>query len=839
MIPILEHIARAPRLLVACDFDGVLAPLAPRPELARPIDTSLAALRRLASLPQTDAAIISGRGRADLRRMLREADPLRLVGSHGAESEETDAHPTPEQQRRLGDLTALLHEWAPARDGYLVETKPLGVALHYRAAPPGHAAELLARLRARFEREPGLRLRAGVMVLELSLSDSDKGRALTRLRHQCGSAAVLFLGDDETDEDAFAVMGPGDAAVKVGDGPTAAPYRVAGPDEARLLLERLLELRRAWLGALGAPALERLSILSDQRTIALVDDAARLVWLCLPRADSPALFAELLGGPGAGVFSVAPARGGGPPRQRYLGDSLILRSEWPGLAVTDYLDASGGRPWQRAGRSHLVRVVEGEARAEVRFAPRLDFGRTPTRLRARDGGLEIMGHADPAVLHAPGVAWRLEREGVHDAAVAEIDPSRGPIELTLRYGAGSLAPPDLPEPRVRDQTERFWSQWAASLTPPPVATELVRRGALVLKALTSGPTGAILAAGTTSLPEWPGGGRNWDYRFCWPRDAALAAGALVRLGNTGVAMKLLDWLLGILDHLDGPERLRPIYTVSGGGLPPEAEVTGLDGWRASRPVRLGNAAANQVQLDVFGAIADLVALLAEAGAPLSPEHWRLAQAMVTAVERRWREPDHGIWEIRAEPRHHVHSKVMSWVAVDRGITLARRLMDERRPGWERLREEIAADVLTRGWSDAARAYTTAYGSDDLDAAALLIGLSGLLPARDERFVSTVDAVNRVLRRGPTVRRYLFDDGLPGREGGFHICTGWLVESLLLVGRTGEARELFDEWTALAGPTGMMPEQYDPDRREHLGNTPQAYSHLAVINAAAALSRAGA
>ncbi len=834
----LEAIARSPRLLIACDFDGVIAPITSHPSAARAASAALEPLVALARLAQTDAAIISGRARADLARLLSEDAPLTLVGSHGGEMPPDFAPPLPDAAARLAPVEGLVRELLDGEEGLYFERKPAGLAVHYRAAPPECAERIVARLTDRFSREPGVRLKPGKMVLELALHDSDKGRALSALRRRFGSTGVVFIGDDLTDEDAFRTLAPPDLAIHVGSGPTAAHLTIRDENAAGGVLAKLLECRRRWIAALHRTPIERLSILSDQRTIALIDPEARLCWMGAPRADSPTVFASLLGGPEAGSFHIAPQHHAAPPAQSYDGDSMILVSRWEGLSVTDYLDCSAGRPWQRAGRSDLIRVIEARVPCVVRFSPRPDFARARAELEARPEGLVVLGTQDPISLHAPGVAWTVERAGAHQSAVALLPPSDEPRVLTLRFGTANLGETALPEPERRRQTERFWSLWLASLRPPALAGPLVRRSALVLKSLCHGPTGAILAAGTTSLPEWPGGSRNWDYRYCWPRDASLAAAALVRLGNTGVAMKLLDWLLGILDREASPESLRPIYTVTGGHLPPEAELTDLAGYRASRPVRTGNAASAQVQLDVFGPIVDLIALMADRGAPLSPEHWRLVEAMLTAVERRWREPDHGIWELRAERRHHVYSKVMCWLAADRGVRLAEQLMGLRRPQWALVRDEIAADILSNGWSESAGAFTAAYGQPEIDASALHIGLSGLLPPGDPRFVATIDAVERELRRGPTVYRYRFDDGLPGLEGGFHICTGWLVESLALVGRHDQARQLFDEWIGLAGPTGMLPEQYDPDAREHLGNTPQAYSHLAVINAAMSLAALG-
>ncbi|MEL7474354.1 MAG: glycoside hydrolase family 15 protein [Planctomycetota bacterium] len=521
-----------------------------------------------------------------------------------------------------------------------------------------------------------------------------------------------------------------------------------------------------------------------------------------------------------------------------MDECFHVRTQWRGLEVTDYLDCSGGRPMQRAGRTDLVRVIEGSGRVRVEFAPRLDFGRQPTRLRVHPEGVEVEDTPDPIVLRSPGVEWTLLDEGAHQTAVAEIEVDGGPIVLELRYGSGSLGPTVVSESQRRRQTERYWRDWAEGLELPHMDEALLRRSALVLRGLVYGPTGAIAAAGTTSLPETIGGVRNWDYRYCWPRDASMSAATLVRVGSNAEAMRLLDWLLTIVDTLASPDRLQPIYTVTGQELGSEAEISELSGYRGSRPVRVGNAASRQLQLDVFGPVVDLVHALAQAGAPLSGEHWRLVESAVTAVQRRWEEPDHGIWEVRGPRRHYTHSKAMCWLAVDRGIKVAEQLLGRERSDWIGLRDHIARDVLERGFRSDLNAYTMAYGEHQLDAGTLLMGTIGLIEPHDPRFVGTVEAIEHSLREGPTVYRYRTDDGLPGDEGGFHICTGWLIEAYAACGRMDDARALYRELVGLAGPTGLYSEEWMPGEELALGNHPQAYSHLALLNAAICLDASG-
>ena len=582
--------------------------------------------------------------------------------------------------------------------------------------------------------------------------------------------------------------------------------------------------------------IERHSLLSDQRTAAIVTPDARVVWLCAPQIDSHPLLAELLGGPAAGFFAVRPREGAGDPVQRYVDHSMVLETSWDAMSVIDYLDCSEGLPTEPAGRSRLVRVLTGTGTALVEFTPFTGSGRK--RLDCSDSGFEVRdGDAHLAQLRSPGLDWHVESHGRDDIAWTEVDLSAGPVVLELLCGTGA-GEYESPEPERRSATIAHWRAFVDRLALPPLQTELVRRSALVLKALCHGPTGAIVAAPTTSLPQELGGSRNWDYRYCWMRDASMAAATLVRLGSIDEAMDLLDWLLRLIDS-GGAEldHLAPIYTVDGKALPPEESDPDLPGYAGSHPVRIGNAAEQQVQTDVFGPILELIWRLGRADAPLEERHWQLVELLVDAVDRRWQEPDQGIWEIRAAPRHHVHSKTMCWLAVDRGVALAGAVFARPAPEWERLRDTIAAEIGSEGWNPKENAFTAAYGSTDLDSAVLAVGLSGLVPPDDSRWVATLGAIEAQLRRGPTVYRYRRDDGLPGQPSGFNLMTSWLIDAKILIGDLGGARALFADYLALAGPTGLLSEEHDPVTGQARGNFPQAYSHLGLIENALNLAEA--
>lgn len=582
-------------------------------------------------------------------------------------------------------------------------------------------------------------------------------------------------------------------------------------------------------------------MLSDHRTTAIVEPDASISWMCIPRIDSAAIFAHLMDTENpptqAGIFSIEDVDGQ-LPRQRYLGDTLVLQSEFPSFHITDYLDASRGITRHQAGRSDLIRVIEGSGVVNITFAPRLNFGRTVTKLDVKENGLVVKGGNDLLCLRSKSIAWTITDDGNHHTATAtvDLDAMGGSVKLELRCGTANLSSDAMSEPERRSATQAHWQKWVDKLKIPKFATVDVRRSAVLLKGLCYRPTGAIVAAATMSLPETIGGVRNWDYRYCWLRDASLTASSLIRLGSYSEAMALLDWVLSVVEVRGGAERLNPLALVTGGHLAPDGVLEELSGYRASRPVRINNAADSQVQLDVFGPVVDVIYQLAKRGEPLATKHWNLVNELVKAVSLRWEEEDAGIWEFRSAPRQYTYSKLMCWVAVDRAIFLAEYFTGEIPAEWEALRDEIANAINSLCYKEHRNAYTSAYDGDDIDASVLAIGLYGFVEITDPRFVGTIKAVEDTLLDNGTVFRYRnIDDGLEGEEGGFHMMTLWLVECYLRVGRTDEAMKLFATVRKNIGATGIMSEEVDPETGEALGNIPQAYSHLAYINAAIALA----
>ena len=827
----LRILARTPGLLVACNYGGTLCVAEGVSTETLPLGSAAVALRALAALPNTHAAVVSGRSLRDLAAVSRLPAEVHLVGSHGVEFDMAYAYGVSMATEALLQQTATaLHESLGFEKGISIERKPAAVGVRTRMATPDVAARV-ARQAREIAQELGLFFIVDGSVLDLSVVEPSKDAALEQLRQKLGASAALFAGDADSDELALATLRGPDLGLRVGPGDTAASHRLPDPETFAKVLAILFELRRAWLFGEDAVGLERHSMIGNGASTALLTPDGKICWMSHPLPDSGSLFAHILGGDPAGHFSVEPVKASQVLGQRYVDNTMIVETRWADVMVTDYLEPAP------EGITSLVRVLTGTGSARIVFAPRPDYANAPFSMELRGDELHVVGTSDPIVLAAPGVAFAVTSDGKHATATAEVSLAYGPVVLNLRCGDTEPATADpAGEPDRRAAVAQESRQWVRELELPGMKPSLVRRSALVLKSLVHEPTGAVLAAPTTSLPEGIGGTRNWDYRYCWLRDGSMTVNALVDLGSTEEADGFLRWLDRILENAPGPEWLHPLYSVTGAPLSTEAIIETLPGYAGSRPVRIGNAADHQVQLDVFGPIAELIDGLGNRRGTLPDGHWRLMEQMASAVLARWHEPDHGIWEARRAPRHHTYTKVMCWVTLDRAMRTAVRFRRPVGPGWEETANTIRAEVLREGWDDSACSYTVAYDSPDLDAAVLHIGLSGLLDVRDQRFLDTVAAVERELRVGPTVFRYRYDDGLPGLEGGFHICTTWLIEAYLAVGRMDDALELFNQLVALFGPTGLLPEEYDPGTETHLGNHPQAYSHLGFIRCAQLLDR---
>ncbi|MFJ8628163.1 glycoside hydrolase family 15 protein [Kitasatospora sp. NPDC093550] len=607
---------------------------------------------------------------------------------------------------------------------------------------------------------------------------------------------------------------------------------------------------------LRAPApfrIEDLTLLGNTRSAALVRSDGAINWACMPDFDSPAVFASMLGGEEHGFWRVGPAvYDGSPPpaadRRQYLGDTMVLRQEWDTdtgtLAITDFMPAPDVTDNAEPQIIRIVECVSGVVRVASVFRPRTDYGATlPTIQRFNQGTPRLSATTYPHSYWLDGPSHTVNRDGVCRADLSL--HARQSITLSLTWKPSNRPAPVPPDAFAElDATLEYWDQWARGCTYRGPYRDAVVRSALTLKVMCH-PGGGVVAAPTTSLPEQLGGERQWDYRFVWLRDSALTIAALVRLGQLEEARRWRSWLIDAVT----PARLQPIYRLNGDTDLDEEVLDHLPGYEESRPVRIGNGAAGQLQLDVFGELADTLLLAEDTGLPADPKIDALLLALITQVELRWREPDEGIWEIRGEARHFTHSKVMCWVAVDRTLRLL-----ERRPNADpavlvrlaALRGEIHHDVCTRGVDAERGVFTQYYGGEDLDASLLLISQVGFLPADDQRVIATVEAIQSDLTEYGLVLRYATReepvanvDGLAGHEGAFLACSFWLAEGLAVIGRYGQATGLFDRLLALRSDLGLLAEEYDPRARRQLGNYPQAFSHWALADAAVRLwSRAG-
>jgi len=583
--------------------------------------------------------------------------------------------------------------------------------------------------------------------------------------------------------------------------------------------------------------LEDYGLIGDLQTAALVERDGSIDWLCLPRFDSGAIFASLLGGDEHGHWSIRPVEPHRPAGRRYRPDTLVLETELEterGLVrLIDFMPPRGEAP-------DVVRIVEGvrgSVELELELVLRFDYGSIVPWVRTVDGMLVATAGPDAVALETP-----VETEGRDLRTVARFtveDGERVPFVLTW-------FPSHLPPPRHVDaeealeDTERFWRDWVGQCTGGGRWHDQLIRSLITLKALTYAPTGGIVAAPTTSLPEALGGVRNWDYRFCWLRDATLTLLAFLRAGYDEEAAAWRGWFLRAI--AGSPEALQVMYGVAGERRLTELELDWLPGYERSHPVRIGNDASRQVQVDVYGEVIDALYQGCLEGLDASPEAWKIARKLLDWLETHWAEPDNGIWEVRGPKRHFTHSKVMAWVAFDRAVRMSERFGSEGPVDrWSAIRDEIHTQVCAEGWNGERGSFVQSYGSDRLDASLLMMPLVGFLPATDERVIGTVAAIERELLRDGFVERYHADDanegidGFPAGEGVFLPCTFWLVAVQHMQGRRDEAVALFERALALGNDLGLLSEEYDPTHKRLVGNFPQAFTHLALVGAALELA----
>ncbi|WP_402377384.1 glycoside hydrolase family 15 protein [Isoptericola rhizosphaerae] len=589
--------------------------------------------------------------------------------------------------------------------------------------------------------------------------------------------------------------------------------------------------------------IEDYGIVGDLRTVGLIGRDGSLDWLCLPDLDSPACFAALLGDEQHGFWRVAPASGGPCTRRRYRGESLVLETEWETpeghVRVTDLMPPRGDA-------ADVVRIVDGlrgRVTVESLLVPRFDYGSVAPWISGAD--TVLAGH-DPSIDIVAGP------DALHLAAPVRADVADGAVLSRFEVAAGDRVPlvlthhaSHLPDPTPVDAAESlvhtldYWADWIGQTRYDGQWQEPVRRSLITLKALTFAPTGAISAAATTSLPEQPGGPRNWDYRYCWLRDATFTLIALLGTGHTAAARSWRDWLLRAV--AGDPADLQIMYGLDGRRRIPETTLEWLPGFAGSRPVRTGNGAAGQLQLDVWGETLGGLHVARAAGLTEDVDSWRLQKLLLDFLEGHWEDLDNGLWEVRGPRRPFVHSRVMAWAGVDSMVRAVENYgLDGPADEWKVLRETIRDDVLGNGYDAERNTFTQYYGSTGLDASLLLIPRVGFLPWDDPRVVGTVDAVQRELGRDGLLLRYLTHaddhvDGLPGGEGTFLVASFWLVDALYGIGRRAEARALFERLVGLRNDLGLLSEEYDVESGRQLGNFPQAFSHLGLVNSARILS----
>ena len=577
--------------------------------------------------------------------------------------------------------------------------------------------------------------------------------------------------------------------------------------------------------------IEDYGLIGDTHTAALVSNEGSIDWLCLPRFDSPACFAALLGTPDNGRWSIRPT---GPSRATasYIGHTLIhqivFSSPEGEVELLDFMPLPSSE--HEVDVIRIVRGRSGRVDMEMEFIARFDYGQIVPWVHRRGWGLEAIAGPNAIELRAP---VELENEDFRTRARFSVAAGET-LAFELTWYASHREPSHGVAPlEALDTTIRWWETWASRHTDGGESHDLVCRSLITLKALTYSPTGGIVAAPTTSLPEHIGSSRNWDYRYCWLRDATFTLYAMLISGYEDEARAWERWLMRAV--AGKPEQLQIMFGLAGERLLLEHELDWLPGYEGSRPVRVGNGAHRQFQLDVYGEVMDCFHVARRAGIETNEAAWNFQQELMSTLEAVWQLPDEGLWEVRGPQNHFTHSKLMSWVGFDRAVKAVERY---GLPGpvdrWRNLREQVRADIWEHGYDSSRNTFVQAYGSPDLDAALLLMPLVGFLPGDDPRVTGTIDAIRRELSDGVFVRRYRTReslDGLPPGEGTFLPCTFWLADALILNGRYDEGRHVFEQGIGAASPLGLLSEEWDPIAGRQLGNFPQAFSHVALINTA--------
>ena len=579
--------------------------------------------------------------------------------------------------------------------------------------------------------------------------------------------------------------------------------------------------------------IEDYGIIGDMHTVGLVGINGSIDWLCVPRFGSDACFAALLGNDDNGHWRISPAGNVVQTRRAYRGNTLILETEFTTetgvVRLIDFMPVAGGN-------REVVRIVEGitgEVPMSMRLIIRFDYGLTvPWVQHLEKGGLIAIAGPNGLTLRSD---VSIRGEGLSTVAQFSVKAGERKKFALAWYPSHEPPPPPLDVESALGDTNRYWETWATRCTFRGKWRAAVLRSLLTLKALTYAPTGGIVAAATTSLPEFIGGVRNWDYRFCWLRDATFTLYSFMSAGYTEEALAWSNWLLRAA--AGDPAQLQILYGVAGERRLPEFELTHLCGYENSKPVRIGNAASEQFQLDVYGEVLDSLHVARMAGIKSDADSWHLQRHLITFVIEHWRDPDEGIWEIRGPRRHFTHSKVMAWVALDRAVKAVEQFgLAGDLELWSKTRAEIHADVCQRGYNQERRAFTQYYGSAELDASLLMMPLVGFLPAVDPRVIATVERIEKELTADGFVLRYEtsssgYVDGLPPGEGAFLPCSFWLADCLFLMGRSADAVALFDRLLSLRNDLGLLAEEYDPRAARQLGNFPQAFSHVGLVNTA--------